>query len=188
MHVQLFDEFLDTFTVTSVSARCIVTTIGSTSEVQPDGTAVVPADASPCVEGTYQLECRVSYVDPFGVSHEWHCLGVTVTFAPPLPATFEIGLVENYSEPEEYRFHWDERAGRLAFCLSRPGTVDAVVRNSSGLLVRTLASDQAFPASPCDSNPPVTQLEWDFTDESETVVPDGDYTVEMSATDTLRTA
>ncbi len=93
------------------------------------------------------------------------------------------GSSPNYSEPEEYRFHFDERGGRLAFCLSRSGTVDAVVRNSAGQVVRTLASDQAFFPSSCSSNPPVTNLNWDFRDDGGSLVPDGDYAITVSATD-----
>ena len=59
-----------------------------------------------------------------------------------------------------------------------------MVRNSAGQVVRTLASDQAFTASSCNSNPPVSTLNWDFRDDGGSLVPDGDYAITVSATDT----
>ena len=126
----------------------------------------------------------MTWIDPFDVTHERTCGGWLITFEPP-PPSFEIGLVENYSEPEEYRFHFDERGGELAFWpVAGSGTVGAVVRNSAGEVVRTLASDQAFIASSCNSNPPVSRLNWDFRDDGGSLAPDGDYAITVSATDT----
>jgi flagellar hook assembly protein FlgD len=143
--------------------------------------AVVPGDSTPCPVGEHVLTCEMTWIDPFDVTHERTCGGWEITFEPP-PPSFEIGLVENYSHPEEYRFPFD--GGGLAFCLSRSGTVDAVVRNSAGGVMRTLASDQAFTASSCNSNPPVTSLSWDLRDDGGTLVPDGDYAITVSATET----
>ncbi len=188
MVVDLSPWFVEIANVTNITLKCytdgVPSTIGSIDQVPPDGQAVVPGDSAPCPIGENNLlDCDLTWVDPFGVSHARDC-DQRVTFAQPFPASFEIGLVDNYAQPEEYVFHEDERAGRLEFCLSRPGIVDAVVRSSTGAVVRTLAADQSFPQSPCDSNPPVSELVWDFRDDDGTLVPDGDYTIEMSAVDT----
>jgi len=181
-------DFTDLVTVTEIRLLCytgvrVTTTIGSVQFPASGVVAAVPGDSTPCPVGEQVLTCEMTWIDPFDVTHEWTCGGWQITFEPP-PPSFEIGLVENYSQPEEYRFHFDERGGRLAFCLSRSGTVDAVVRNSAGQVVRTLASDQAFLPSSCSSNPPVTNLNWDFRDEGGSLVPDGDYAITVSATDT----
>lgn len=186
MSVQLAPWFMDIATVTGITLECypggVPTTIGSIDTVPPDGQALVPGDSSPCPLGAFNLlGCDLTWDDPFGVGHSWIC-DHRVTFAQPLPSEFEIGLVDNYSAPEEYRFAF-EGPGRLSLCLSRSGTVDAVVRDASGNAVRTLATDQPFPASPCDANPPVSVLEWDYRDDGGAVVPDGDYRLELLATD-----
>ena len=189
IHLQMAPWFVDiAATVSSITLRCynegVPTTIGGIDEVPPDGQAVVPGDSTPCPLGENNLlDCDLTWLDPFGVRHEWNC-DQRVTFAEPFPTNFEIGLVDNYAQPEEYMFHTDERAGRLEFCLSRDGTVDAVVRDSSAQVGAHLGNPSGLPQSPCDSNPPVTELMWDFRDDSGTVVPDGDYTIEMSAIDT----
>ena len=121
MQVQLSVEFVEIATVTNITLRCynegVPTTIGSIDEVPPDGRAVVPGDSTPCPLGPNLLDCDLTWLDPFGVSHEWNC-DQAVTYAEPFPTSFEIGLVDNYAQPEEYVFHWDERAGRLEFCLA----------------------------------------------------------------------
>ena len=180
-------DFTAIATVTEIRLLCDTgdggrITIGSV-QFPASGFGAVPGDSTPCPVGEQILTCEMTWIDPFDVTHERTCGGWLITFEPPTPS-FEIGLVENYSEPEEYRFHFEARGGRLGFCLSRSGTVDAVVRNSAGQVVRTLASHQAFTASSCNSNPPVSRLNWDFRDDGGSLVPDGDYAITVSATDT----
>ena len=185
VEIQLEPWFFELATVTDITLWCndfreTALVIGSVDGVGTDGRASVPGDPAPCAPGDSALYCAMTWLDPFGFEHTWSC-SQTTTFVAPIPTGLEIGLVYRYSWPEEHFFHLEGPAD-VSFCLSAPAIVDAVVVDEAGTVVRTLASGESFPASPCDSNPPDTVLTWDYRDEAGGLVPDGEYQVEMAAT------
>jgi flagellar hook assembly protein FlgD len=199
--VQFPAWFTEVVTVGRVTLRCTewpgqpYIEIGGVDGISADGSAVIAADPlrcrTPTIFDSNPVRVHADWIDPLGFEHVNDPVGlVDIDFGETQSATFRIGLTQAfgpqtgdvvYSHSEQYVFHFEDV--RVGFCLSRAGLVDAVVRDAAGQVVRTLVTDRAFAASACASIPPVTVLGWDQRDDAGEFVPDGDYTVELSATD-----
>lgn len=179
----LLSTFAEIFTPVSAQISCFPRTdlpIGSTTTFAPDDTFVVAVDTRPCRREENTLRCTLRSVDPFGREHEDHCGTESVFVVDPIPDTFEVEFQDHDSSPDEdYRFHF-ERPLPIHACLTRPGTLTAEVRDSTGNTLRTIASE---PITTSRCHRTGRRIEWDLRDAAGEPVPDGTYAVELTATD-----
>ena len=177
LEAELETWFLEFATVTDITLWCyqtdgVQTEIGSIDAVGSDGPRRVLGDSGPCPLGEHNLlDCRLTWLDPFGVEHYWDC-SRRVTLRCRSRRAWRSGWSTATQRPRSTS-STSKAPSDVALCLSGPATVDAVVVDGSGAVVRTLAEDQAFPQSPCDSNPPETVLTWDHLDEAGGARPSG---------------
>ena len=163
------------FSVSRVHVTCGGAGSDST-QADPDGVFGSTLDVTGCGNGANNLTGWAGWTDPFGVGHTWNFPQVAVTVAnvPVLSWYYSSGN-DRYFSPNG---DGQEDSASWYYSLSQAANVDAWVTDSNGATVRTLESQV--------SHSGVVELSWDGrTDSSETVpgvvVPDGAYTVHVSA-------
>src|SRR5439155_19071478 len=126
-------------------------------------------------EGAHTASALVSYTDQFGTSHSWTSPPTSVTVTNALRIRSTSG--DNTAFTPDGDGQEDTVSG--SYQLSRDATVDITIENADHQVVRTL--DNAVPHNAGWQN-----ISWDGrcgdTPDSP-VVPDGVYTVKISATD-----
>ena len=160
--------FTDTFPISQVRVTCL----GTATSASGDGTWQGSGDTTNCGNGIQQLSTNVYVTDPLGVSQYWTgpTTSVTIDNGPQLTAEDSANA---YFFPSGDGF---SNTTTTAYSyLSVAANVTATVLNSSNTVVKTLLdnvseSEAAFyPA-------------WDGTNTGGSVVPDGNYTVQIVAT------
>src|SRR5207249_2926595 len=120
----------------------------------------------------------------FGEAHDWASPGFSVTVQNPVRLEMTPDYGTRTFSPNADGQEDDVTAG---YCLSRNATIDIVVKNASNTVVRHLESDASvsgtyFSAGYCRSwfAAPVT---WDGKNDANAVVPNGNYSIVIEATD-----
>ncbi|HEV7566867.1 MAG TPA: PKD domain-containing protein, partial [Microbacteriaceae bacterium] len=162
------------FVVDSVSVTCV-----GALAVQPDGSWSGSADSSNCGDGAQIWSASVAFSDAVGMRHSWQSPDVGVTIGNPVvvseyaPCCGQWPLSGSSFSPNGDN---NEDSTYQDYTLSRPASVDVVVTNALGVVVRRLAT--ADPESP-----PTAGWSWDGKDDLGVVVADGSYTILVTATD-----
>ena len=157
---------------------------------QPDGTVDGQADTEWCADGPTTLDVSVNYSDTFGWGYSWQT-SIDVIIDNPLRVD-----AEDEGRPSFFSPNGDGQEETIggAFCVSRPATIDVVIKAEDGAVVKTLASDVSIPGrhySPdasrengyreCDN--PSYNVVWDGRDEAGNIVADGNYNFYLDAED-----
>jgi flagellar hook assembly protein FlgD/PKD repeat protein len=168
--------------ITNVSVDCI----GQSDTPAGDGTFTASGDSSVCTEGPNSIAAHVSYTDGFGASHSWNSPTFSVTVTNPVVAEMAGNLQSQSFSP-----NGDGQEDTLTawYCVSRDSTVDAVVKNSVNVVVRTLQSHVSisgtpFPTGNCLSfSGNAASVTWDGKNDANVALPIGNYSVQITATD-----
>ncbi|MDR3661000.1 MAG: PKD domain-containing protein, partial [Mycobacterium sp.] len=160
-------SFTSTFPITQVSVGCL----GTANSAAGNGTWQASADTNTaCSNGIQSLSPYVYVTDPLGVTHYWSGPNTSVTFAnaPTLNAEDTANV---YFFPSGNGF--GDTTTTAYTHVSEPSTVTVAVLNSSNTVVKTLLdhvseSNWFYPT-------------WDGTNTAGAVVPDGTYTIQVTA-------
>ena len=140
----------------------------SASAPATDGTFVGTIDVSGCTNGANALRSTIYFRDAFGGTHGWTApsLAVKVSSAPRA----WWSSYESYFSP-----NGDGQGDNtyLSYSLSQPGNVTITVIDSAGAVVRSLEDGVAREVQGA--------VEWDGKDASGAIVPDGVFTVRLTA-------
>ena len=159
--------FTATFPITYVSVSCL----GSASAASGNGTWQGSADTNTsCGNGVQSLSDSVNVTDPLGATHYWSgpTTSVTIANAPTLTS----GDAANaYFFPSGNGFG-DTTTSEYT-CVSKPATVNMSVLDSTNTVVKTLLNNVS--ESSC------FDPYWDGTNTAGTIVPNGTYTIQVTA-------
>ena len=160
--------------------------IGQANAPAGNGTFTASGDTSTtCPDGAQTIAAHVSFTDGLGASHTWDSPGVSVTLVEPVRV--ETAWT-NYWPSRVFSPNGDGQEDSVAtrYCLSRTATVDIVVKNESGTIVRTLQSNTSvdgtfFATGGCGYGQQA--VSWDGKNNADVVVPDGNYSIVVDARD-----
>ena len=142
-------------------------------------------DTSPC-DGPASVTAYVYWTDPNGQSHGYVSPAVNVTLGNPNPPHIEL---------YQYAGTWfspngddQEETHTFYYCTTDRTDqgqihVTATIKNSNGDTVRTLTDENRKPDPYCSSWYYSHQTTWDGLTDDSSPAPDGNYTVEIAATD-----
>ena len=161
------------------------TTPATSAAADSDGVYRASIDTSPC-DGPATVTAYVYWTDPNGQSHGYVSPAVNVTLGNPNPPHIEL---------YQYAGTWfspngddQEETHTFYYCTTDRTDqgqihVTATIKNSNGDTVRTLTDENRNPDPYCSSwyySHPTT---WDGLTDDSSPAPDGNYTVEIAATD-----
>jgi PKD repeat protein/flagellar hook assembly protein FlgD len=141
-----------------------------------------------CGDGPRTVTAQVQFTDALGGPHWWVSPGVPVTLSNPAPPA--VAVME--SGPRVFSPNGDGHDDALSFFYC---TADAVeggelavtvrVLDAAGGVVRSLVDEPRSPAPNCEAwwLGYFTFGQWDGLDDNAVAAPDGDYTIEVRATD-----
>ncbi len=166
--------------ISSVSVTCI----GTANTPAGNGTFTASGDTSTCPEGSNTLNAQVAYSDGFGAGHSWSSPDFSVTISNPVRAETVWYIPARSFSPNA---DGQEDTVTASFCVTRDATVDVVVKNAANVVVRTIEIDTSvngvlFSPGFCYGSQ-ATSVTWDGTNDANAVVPNGDYSIEIQATD-----
>jgi VCBS repeat-containing protein len=159
------------------------------SAADADGVFRASLDTSvSCGDGPRALTAQVQFTDALGGAHWWVSPGVPVTLSNPAPPAVAV----RESGPRVFSPNADGQDDTLGFYYC---TADAVeggelavtvrVLDAAGAVVRSLVEESRAPAPACDTwwLGYFSFGQWDGLDDNAAAAPDGDYTIEVRATD-----
>ena len=170
------------FPVSSVYVYCEG---GSSSQTvttaNSDGTFSGTLDSSQCPNGSGSLYAVASWTDQFGTAHSWTTPALPVTIqntpAPPSVSVYTGG--QQYFNPSDQS--GQDNTATVYFCVSGASpNLTATVTNSDGATVKTIETGVNANTNGCYYTNYVT---WDGTNDDGHTVPDGVYTLTITATD-----
>jgi PKD repeat protein len=147
---------------------------------QGNGTWTGSGDTSMCVPNTTSIAAQVEYLDEYGSGHIWSSAGTPVTIAVQLTRSPSDSVSRSFSPNGDGQ----EDTVTASYCMNDDATVTITVHNAAHALARTLESGVAETASSCYQFPFVSNsMTWDGKNAAATVVPDGNYTIDIHAVD-----
>ncbi len=175
------------FPVASVAVVCSSVAEGGGQEsavvstANADKTFSGTLDTTGCPNGSDVIYAVVSWIDPFGMAHSWDTPSVAVTVQntpPPPTVTISGGAQQEYFNPADTS--GQDNTATVDYCPSVSTDVTATVANSAGTVVDTIQSGTSEPYTCNNYYSPVT---WNGTDTAGAIVPDGVYTITITAQD-----
>ncbi|MET7396462.1 PKD domain-containing protein [Dactylosporangium sp. NPDC005572] len=173
-----------TFVLTSPTESC-----GSPAltEAGPDGVFRTTFDTATCGDGARNASVQVQYRNPAGEVRWWTSPPRAVTLHNPAAPVVAVRLYSSTTFSPNADGQDDTLS--FAYCAADAadgGRLSVVVRvlDGTGAPVRTLHAQDADPSPACYSwYGYFYGLDWNGTDDDGQAVPDGAYTLEVSATD-----
>ncbi|MFA6548913.1 MAG: FlgD immunoglobulin-like domain containing protein, partial [Candidatus Margulisiibacteriota bacterium] len=140
-----------------------------------DGTPLPLGEGRGVRAGNYYV--KISAEDALGQTAVQKSVPLTVDYTKPVVSIVELAPNPFSPQPNGIR---DETA--IAYTLSKPADTTIQVKNAAGETVKTLLSAQRIQSSGVKAST-VPTIIWDGKNESGEIIPDGSYTIAVSALD-----
>jgi flagellar hook assembly protein FlgD len=150
---------------------------------QQDGSWSAAFSPAGCASGPRTLTADISWTDRFGYQHSWMTPGLAVSIPFTAPVIELSGSDRTFSpngDGQEDTF--DEFLCILDELDAGPITVQARVVDGTHQVVRSLPDQAVKPAARCSDGEPAL-VSWDGADDAGMSLPDGAYTIEITAAD-----
>jgi flagellar hook assembly protein FlgD/PKD repeat protein len=179
------------FDVASVSFQLS----GSATSCAPDAATTADQDgafratldtAAECGDGNRTLTAYVYWQDSFGTGHSWTSPSRSIHLDNPTPPTVDVSdQTGQWFSPNN---DGQDESASITYCVTDDvdgGQLHVVVSvlDAQQQVVRTIADSEVDPAPYCYYGYYHTSQQWDGRDDNAHASPDGDFTLQVKATD-----